>query len=89
MITRGEARQKQCGAASSFEERETVMKRSTYRLLVQSEEKSRNILETALYGLFAISAVLTIWQFAEQPAGVPMHRTGTVLEQPSDIRIAS
>jgi len=65
------------------------MKRSTYRLLVQSEEKSRNILETALYGLFAISALLTIWQFAEQPAAVPMHGTGTVLKQPADTRIAS
>ena len=64
------------------------MKRSTYRLLVQSEEKSRNILETALYGLFAISAVAAIWQFAEQPAA-PMQRTGTVIQQSADPRIAS
>lgn len=65
------------------------MKRSTYRLLVQSEEKSRNILETALYGLFAISAIVTIWQFAEQPAALPMQRTGTVIHQLGDGRIAS
>ena len=65
------------------------MKRSTYRLLVQSEEKSRNILETALYGLFAISAVVTIWQFAEQPTMAPTQRTGTVIQQSADGRIAS
>jgi len=35
-----------------------MKKRSTYRLLVQSEEKKRNILETAPYGLFALSAVV-------------------------------
>ena len=65
------------------------MKRSTYRLLVQSEEKSRNILETALYGLFAISAVVTIWQFAEQPTMAPTQPTGTVIQQSADGRIAS
>jgi len=65
------------------------MKRSTYRLLVQSEEKSRNLLETALYGLFAISALLTIWQFAEQPAAVPNLRAGTVIHHSADGRIAS
>ena len=41
--------------------------RYTYKLLVQSEEKSRNLLETALYGLVALSVVVSIWQFAEQP----------------------
>jgi ABC-type sugar transport system permease subunit len=39
--------------------------RSTYALLVQSEEKSRNIMETALYALFALSAVVSIWQFVQ------------------------
>src|SRR5712692_5063353 len=46
--------------------------RSTYALLVQSEEKSRNILETALYALFALSAVVSIWQFAQQPMRLPI-----------------
>jgi hypothetical protein len=55
------------GERRLHKERETVMKkRSTYRLLIQSEEKSRNILETALYALFAVSALASIWQFAEQ-----------------------
>ena len=40
---------------------------STYTMLIQSEEKSWNILETAIYGLVALSVIVTIWQFAEQP----------------------
>jgi hypothetical protein len=43
-----------------------MKKRSTYRLLVQSEEKGRNVLEMALYALFAASAMASIWQFAAQ-----------------------
>jgi len=66
-----------------------MKKRSTYRLLVQSEEKSRNILETGLYALFAISAVVSIWQFAQQPSSLPLHRSGTAIEQRADIRITS
>ena len=63
--------------------------RSTYRLLVQSEEKARNILETALYGLFALSAVVSIWQFAQQTSSFPLDRVGTVIERSTDHRIAS
>ena len=59
-----------------------MKKKSTYRLLVQSEEKSRNILETALYALFALAALVTIWQFAEQPSSLPMPRTVAENEQP-------
>lgn len=44
---------------------------STYTLLVRSEEKGRGILETALYTLFILSAVASIWQFAQQPVNVP------------------
>ena len=57
-----------------------MKKRWTYRLLVQSEEKSRNILETALYGLFALSALVSIWQFAEQPNALPLQRVGSVVK---------
>jgi hypothetical protein len=64
---------------------ENMKNRSTYALLVQSEEKSRNIMETALYALFALSAVVSIWQFAQQPSSLPLERVGTVNEQ----RIAS
>jgi hypothetical protein len=62
-----------------------MKKRSTYALLVQSEEKSRNIMETALYALFAFSAIVSIWQFAQQSSALPLERVGTVNEQ----RIAS
>ncbi len=63
--------------------------RSTYRLLVQSEEKKRNILETALYGLFAVSAVASIWRFAEQTNSLRLDRVGTVIERSTDHRIVS
>jgi hypothetical protein len=66
-----------------------MKKRSTYWLLVQSEEKSRNILETGLYALFAISAVVSIWQFAEQPNALPLDRIGTTTENYVEVRIAS
>jgi hypothetical protein len=56
--------------------------RYTYRLLMQSEEKSRNILETAVYGLVAISVITSIWQFAEQPNALPLQQIGRTIEQP-------
>jgi hypothetical protein len=59
--------------------------RSTYALLVQSEEKSRNIMEIALYALFGLCSVVAIWQFADQPSALPLDRVGTIIEQ----RIAS
>jgi hypothetical protein len=40
---------------------------STYALLVRSEEKSRGVLETVLYAFFILSAIVSIWQFAQQP----------------------
>ena len=66
-----------------------MKKRSTYRLLVQSEEKSRNILETAVYALVALSAAVAIWQFAEQPSSLPGLGAGTMLEQPQVDRFPS
>jgi len=38
---------------------------STYGLLVQSEEKGRSIMETVVYALVGLSAIVSIWQFAE------------------------
>jgi hypothetical protein len=58
-----------------------MKRKSIYWLLIQSEEKGKNILETALYVLFAASALAAIWQFAEQPSSVPTSPVGTVLEQ--------
>jgi hypothetical protein len=62
---------------------------STYRLLIQSEEKTRNILETGLYALFALSAAASIWQFAEQTNSLRLERVGTVIERTTNHRIAS
>jgi hypothetical protein len=41
---------------------------STYGLLVRSEEKGRGIMETVVYALFGLSAIISIWQFVEQPS---------------------
>jgi hypothetical protein len=54
---------------------------STYALLVRSEEKERTLLETIAYGLFILSSVAAIWQFAQQPINLPlgaMPRTASV-----------
>jgi hypothetical protein len=48
-----------------------IMKNETqsiYGLLVRSEEKSRSIMETAVYAMCIVSAVAAIWQFIGQPA---------------------
>jgi hypothetical protein len=66
-----------------------MKKRSTYRLLVQSEEKNRNILEIAVYGLVALSCLISIWQFAEQSSALPLDRIGTGTERPAEVRLAS
>ena len=39
---------------------------TTYTLLVRSEEKSRDLLETAVYAMCILSAIVAIWQFLEQ-----------------------
>jgi hypothetical protein len=44
---------------------------STYALLVRSEEKTRNIVETVLYIAFILSAVFSIWEFAKHPVKIP------------------
>jgi hypothetical protein len=40
---------------------------TTYTLLVRSEERSRDLLETAVYAMCTLSAIVAIWQFAQQP----------------------
>jgi len=44
--------------------------KSTYALLVRSEEKERGLLEIVVYSLFILSAVAAIWQFAQQPVTI-------------------
>jgi len=45
---------------------------SSYALLVRSEEKGRSIMETVVYALFGLSAIISIWQFVEQPNRLPI-----------------
>ena len=66
MITLSRLRQKP-RSASSLGRKGNMKRRTTYRLLVQSEDKNRNILEMAIYGLVTLSVIVSIWQFAEQP----------------------
>jgi hypothetical protein len=66
-----------------------MKRRYTYKLLVQSEEKSRNILEMAIYALVAISALVSIWQFAEQPNALPLENIGRTSQQVVGAEIAS
>ena len=49
----------------------TNQQESTYALLVRSEEKSRGVLEIIFYALFIFSALVPLWQFAQQPVKVP------------------
>ena len=44
---------------------------TTYAMLVQSEEKGRSIMETAVYALLGLSAILSIMQFVQQSERVP------------------
>jgi hypothetical protein len=66
-----------------------MRKRSTYRLLIQSEEKNRNIMEIAVYGLVALSCLISIWQFAEQSNALPLGPIGAASARPAELRIAS
>jgi hypothetical protein len=55
---------------------------TTYALLVRSEEKGRGIMETAVYALLGLSAILSILQFAQQPHRLPATLTTQVYEIP-------
>jgi hypothetical protein len=51
-------------------------KANTYDLVVESEDKNRTLLETVIYALFTLSAIVSIWQFVVQPIVVPSHTAG-------------
>jgi hypothetical protein len=46
-------------------------KESTYALLIRSAEKRRNVFEAAIHLLLILGPVMAIWQFAQQPVGIP------------------
>ena len=53
-------------------------KSTTYDLILESEseDKSRSLLETVIYALFILSAIVSIFQFVVQPIVVPSHPAG-------------
>ena len=53
---------------------------TTYALLVRSEEKGRSIMETAVYALLGLSAILSILQFAQAPNRAPTTLTTQAYE---------
>jgi hypothetical protein len=53
---------------------------TTYALLVQSEEKGRSIMETAVYALLGLSVILSIMQFAQPPNRLPVPLTSQVYQ---------
>jgi len=66
-------------------ERENMKNSYTYKLLVQSEDKNRNILETVIYCLVAASVIVSIWQFAEEPVAT----TDIRVQRDAEVQIAS
>ena len=58
-------------------------KPTTYDLIVESEseDKNRSLLETVIYALFILSAIVSIWQFVVQPVAVPSHTAGFASNQ--------
>jgi hypothetical protein len=53
---------------------------TTYAMLVQSEEKGRSLMETAVYALLGLSVILSILQFVKQPERIPATLTTQVYE---------
>ncbi len=45
---------------------------STYAVLVRSEQDERSVAESAVYLLFILSAVFSIWMVARQPITLPV-----------------
>jgi hypothetical protein len=56
-------------------------KANTYDLIMESEDKNRTVLETVIYALFILSAIVSIWQFVMQPIVVPSHTAGFASNQ--------
>ena len=45
--------------------------KSTYAMVVQFEQEERRVYEAAIYMLFMIAAVFSIWHVATQPVMLP------------------
>ena len=51
------------------------VRKSTYAMIVRSEEKERGLFETFVYSLLVLSAVIGIWQFAHLRIPSPFANT--------------
>jgi len=56
---------------------------NTYDLIMESEDKNRTVVETVIYALFILSAIVSIFQFVVQPIVVPSHTPGFASNQTS------
>ena len=68
---------------------EIMNKESTYILLARSEDKGRSLIEVGVFGLIALSALLAVWQFAQEATALPLTKVQSVTEQRQVVRIAS
>ena len=59
---------------------------NTYDLIIESEDKNRTLLETVIYMLFTLSAVVSILQFVVQPIVVPSQTAGVVSAQTGTVK---
>lgn len=57
---------------------------STYALIVRSEEKERNLFEGAVYLVLILSAVVSIWQAANQPVDIVRTSASTAIVQTAE-----
>jgi len=55
------------------------VRKSTYALLLLSEENDRGLFETFVYGMLVLSAVIGIWQFAHMRVPSPFASTDRAL----------
>jgi hypothetical protein len=72
------------GATKQFLMKTNPTRKSTYSLILQSEEKERSLFETVVYSMLVLSAVIGIWQFAHLRIPSPFANT-----QPTAAEIAS
>jgi hypothetical protein len=87
-----ENRSKKRVVAQGKERKDEIMNNkleSTYILLARSEDGSRSTLEAGIFTLFALSAILAIWQFAAQPNALPLDRVSTFAQEHVGSRVAS
>lgn len=62
---------------------------NTYDLIIESEDKNRSVVETVIYALFILSAIVSIFQFVVQPIVVPSRTSGFASNQTTQSAIGN